>query len=83
MKRPIYLEHNVTTPVALGAANTILPFLDEHLRQSFIICTLFARQAIADARASVLSLFMRVTINHFLRTARPRPSARMDFLWKQ
>jgi cysteine desulfurase len=58
MKRPIYLDYNATTPVAREVADAIQPFLDEHFGNpsSSHVYGLSARQAVAEARASVADL---------------------------
>jgi cysteine desulfurase len=58
MNPPIYLDYNATTPVALDVADAIQPFLDMHFGNpsSSHVYGLSARQAVADARASVAAL---------------------------
>ena len=58
MKMPIYLDYNATTPVAPEVIDAMLPFLREHFGNpsSSHVYGLSARQAIADARASVAGL---------------------------
>ncbi|MEK7811416.1 MAG: cysteine desulfurase family protein [Pseudomonadota bacterium] len=58
MNPPIYLDYNATTPVALEVADAIQPFLDVHFGNpsSSHVYGLFARQAVAEARASVADL---------------------------
>ena len=58
MKTPIYLDYNATTPVALEVADAIQPFLDVHFGNpsSSHVYGLSARQAVAEARASVAEL---------------------------
>lgn len=58
MKRPIYLDYNATTPVAREVADSIQPFLDERYGNpsSSHVYGLSARQAVAEARASVAVL---------------------------
>jgi len=58
MKIPIYLDYNATTPVAPEVADAIRPFLVEHFGNpsSSHVYGLSARQAVADARASVADL---------------------------
>lgn len=58
MKKPIYLDYNATTPVALEVADAIQPFLVEYFGNpsSSHGYGLSARQAVADARASVAGL---------------------------
>lgn len=58
MSRPIYLDYNATTPVALDVADAIQPFLDVHFGNpsSSHVYGLSARQAVAEARASVAEL---------------------------
>ena len=58
MTPPIYLDYNATTPVALEVADAIQPFLDVHFGNpsSSHAYGLTARQAIAEARASVAEL---------------------------
>ena len=58
MKRPIYLDYNATTPVALEVADAIQPFLDEHFGNpsSSHVYSLSARQAVAEVRASMAEL---------------------------
>ena len=58
MKMPIYLDYNATTPVAPEVIDAMLPFLREHFGNpsSSHVYGLSARQAIADARASVADL---------------------------
>ena len=58
MNMPIYLDYNATTPVALDVADAIQPFLDMHFGNpsSSHVYGLSARQAVADARASVAEL---------------------------
>jgi len=55
---PIYLDYNATTPVALEVADAIQPFLDVHFGNpsSSHVYGLSARQAVAEARASVAEL---------------------------
>ncbi len=56
MKSPIYLDYNATTPVAPEVVEAIQPFLDMHFGNpsSSHVYGLSARQAVAEARASVL-----------------------------
>jgi len=58
MNTPIYLDYNATTPVALDVADAIQPFLDMHFGNpsSSHVYGLSARQAVAEARASVAAL---------------------------
>ncbi|MDO8988634.1 MAG: aminotransferase class V-fold PLP-dependent enzyme [Sideroxyarcus sp.] len=58
MTSPIYLDYNATTPVALEVADAIQPFLDVHFGNpsSTHVYGLSARQAVAEARASVAEL---------------------------
>ena len=58
MNPPIYLDYNATTPVALEVADAIQPFLDIHFGNpsSSHAYGLAARQAVAEARASVAEL---------------------------
>ena len=58
MTPPIYLDYNATTPVALEVADAIQPFLDMHFGNpsSSHAYGLAARQAVAEARASVAEL---------------------------
>lgn len=58
MNPPIYLDYNATTPVALEVADAIQPFLDVHFGNpsSSHVYGLSARQAVAEARASVAEL---------------------------
>ena len=58
MTHPIYLDYNATTPVALEVADAIQPFLDMHFGNpsSSHVYGLSARQAVAEARASVAEL---------------------------
>jgi cysteine desulfurase len=58
MNPPIYLDYNATTPVALEVADAIQPFLDMHFGNpsSSHAYGLTARQAVAEARASVAEL---------------------------
>jgi cysteine desulfurase len=58
MNPPIYLDYNATTPVALEVADAIQPFLDMHFGNpsSSHVYGLSARQAVAEARASVAEL---------------------------
>jgi cysteine desulfurase len=58
VKTPIYLDYNATTPVALEVADAIQPFLDVHFGNpsSSHGYGLSARQAVAEARASVAEL---------------------------
>jgi len=58
MTPPIYLDYNATTPVALEVADAIQPFLDMHFGNpsSSHAYGLTARQAVAEARASVAEL---------------------------
>jgi cysteine desulfurase len=58
MNMPIYLDYNATTPVVLEVADAIQPFLDIHFGNpsSSHVYGLSARQAVAEARASVAAL---------------------------
>jgi cysteine desulfurase len=58
VRAPIYLDYNATTPVALEVADAIQPFLDVHFGNpsSSHVYGLAARQAVAEARASVAAL---------------------------
>ena len=58
MKSPIYLDYNATTPVAPEVVEAIRPFLVEHFGNpsSSHVYGLSARQAVAEARASVAAL---------------------------
>ncbi|MFZ2541109.1 MAG: cysteine desulfurase family protein [Gallionella sp.] len=58
MKAPIYLDYNATTPVAPEVVDAIQPFLVEHFGNpsSSHVYGLSARQAVANARASVAEL---------------------------
>ncbi|HCI15103.1 MAG TPA: cysteine desulfurase NifS [Gallionellaceae bacterium] len=58
MSTPIYLDYNATTPVDLGVADAIQPFLDRHFGNPSSSHTygIAARQAVADARSSVAAL---------------------------
>jgi cysteine desulfurase len=58
MKAPIYLDYNATTPVALDVADAIQQFLDVHFGNpsSSHVYGLSAREAVAEARASVAEL---------------------------
>ena len=58
MNSPIYLDYNATTPVALEVADAIQPFLNAHFGNpsSSHVYGLAARQAVAEARASVAAL---------------------------
>lgn len=58
MKTPIYLDYNATTPVVLEVADAIQPFLDMHFGNpsSSHVYGLSAREAVAEARASVAEL---------------------------
>lgn len=55
---PIYLDYNATTPVAPEVVDAIRPFLVEHFGNpsSSHVYGLSARQAVAEARASVAGL---------------------------
>ena len=58
MKEPIYLDYNATTPVAPEVLEAMLPYLIEHFGNpsSSHVYGLIARQAVAEARASVAAL---------------------------
>ena len=58
MNTPIYLDYNATTPVAPEVVDAMLPFLRERFGNpsSSHVYGLSARQAVADARASVADL---------------------------
>lgn len=58
VKTPIYLDYNATTPVAPQVMEAMLPYLAEHFGNplSSHVYGLAARQAVAEARASVAAL---------------------------
>ncbi|MFA6119882.1 MAG: cysteine desulfurase family protein [Sideroxydans sp.] len=58
MNKPIYLDYNATTPVALDVADAIQPFLDVYFGNpsSSHVYGLSARQAVVEARALVAAL---------------------------
>lgn len=58
MSRPIYLDYNATTPLAPAVIDAMLPFLAEHFGNpsSSHAYGMVARQAVAEARASVAAL---------------------------
>ena len=58
MSMPIYLDYNATTPVAPAVIDAIRPFLAEHFGNpsSSHAYGITARQAVAEARASVAAL---------------------------
>lgn len=58
MRMPIYLDYNATTPVAPEVVAAMLPYLAEHFGNpsSSHVYGITARQAVADARASVAAL---------------------------
>lgn len=58
MNKPIYLDYNATTPVAPQVVEAMLPFLVRHFGNpsSSHAYGLSARQAVAEARASVAAL---------------------------
>lgn len=55
---PIHFDYNATTPVALEVADAIQPYLDVHFGNpsSSHVYGITARQAVAEARASVAAL---------------------------
>lgn len=58
MRAPIYLDYNATTPIAPEVLEAMLPFLAEHFGNpsSSHVYGMAARQAVAEARASVAAL---------------------------
>lgn len=58
VRAPIYLDYNATTPVAPEVVEAMLPYLAEHFGNpsSSHVYGLVARQAVAEARASVAAL---------------------------